>query len=135
MNGWYEIEFRETEANVAAVFNLDELVQMRLQRKRRSGMRANAKTAKSVAPKAQAQRWIGFSEDDVKNLAPKAHYLDQRVEDNAFHLQAHHLAHVFHGRAAVGEHLVVVFLEIELVAELLLFAQLRRSRCSVTPTK
>ena len=41
----------------------------------------------------------------------------------AFHrnaLQPHQFPHVFHGRAALGDDLVVVFLEVELVAEFFL---------------
>ena len=38
----------------------------------------------------------------------------------AFHLESHQLAHVFHRWAPVGNHLVVVFLEVKIVAKLLL---------------
>src|SRR5581483_12103459 len=58
------------------------------------------------------QRCIAFSEDGVKFGAEGA--ICQRVEGNAFHLQPHSLPDVLHRRAAVGNHLVVVFLEIEI---------------------
>src|SRR5947209_6622200 len=45
-----------------------------------------------------------------------------------------YLPHVFYRRTAVRDYLVVVFFEIELIAEFFSSAA-RRSRCSVAPTK
>ncbi len=54
--------------------------------------------------------------------------LNRRFTENA--LQAHQFSHVFHGRAAVRDYLVVVFFEIELVAEFFLFGSAQIEMCS-----
>src|SRR5262249_26619126 len=83
--------------------------------------RVNARMPKKVALKSKGQRWIGFSKDEVENSAPKAHCLANALRTTRSTLQAHQLTHIFHRRTAVRDYLIVVFFEIEPVAEFFLF--------------
>src|SRR5206468_5105686 len=75
MNGWYEIEFREVGTKRRRTFNLDELVRLAAARKPFAAAPRKRKDGKKRRAQGQGQRQIGFSADDVRFLAPKAHYL------------------------------------------------------------
>ena len=119
MNGWYEIEFREMGTKRRRTFNLDELVRMPTGKSQLRRHRANAKTAKSVAINPRND---GFQPSVLTRRLGSCRSLK------------HQFAHVFHGRAAIRDDLVIVFLRLNWSPTFFCSAA-RKSRCSVAPTK